>query len=268
MPAAHLPQKPALIEYKNITVARNGRKVLDGIDLSIKDGENIAILGPNGAGKSSLIKTINREIYPLFDGSSSYLRILGEEYWDVFELRKHLGIVSEDVVKNHLLNLSCRELVLSGFFSSFGLWQRDVSPAMESKARETMEFLQVAHLADISIHEVSSGEARRVLISRALVPEPAALLLDEPTASLDPAASRSLLLTLRRLVSRGKNLIVVTHNLTDIIPEIERVILMNHGRIMADGPKAEILTAESLSAFFGIALEIEQRQGYFHWWYA
>jgi iron complex transport system ATP-binding protein len=262
-----VPDQPPLIQYKNVSVRRNGHTVLDCVNLAIAADENVAILGPNGAGKTSLIKSINREIYPVLDGANSYLRILGAENWNVFELRSRLGIVADDLIKNHLINLTCRELVLSGFFNSFVLWKREVTPEMQQKAQEVMDFLKVSHLAETGIGEISTGEARRVLISRALVPDPSTLLLDEPTSSLDPAASRSLLIILRELVSHGKNLIIITHNLTDIIPEVKRVILMNHGKICADGLKEKILTADCLSAFFGVRLDVAQRQGHYHWWY-
>jgi iron complex transport system ATP-binding protein len=258
--------QPPLIEYRNVTVNRGRRVALEMVSLSIGLGEHVAILGPNGSGKSTLIKTITRECYPrLVPGSS--LRILGRETWNIFELRPLLGIVSSDLVASCCGPYTAWEIVLSGFFSSIGIWpHHQVQPPMEEKAAQAMKLLEVAHLADRPMTELSTGEARRVVIARALVHEPKALVLDEPTASLDLHATYELRHTLRRVAAAGTGLIMVTHHLDDIIPEITRVILLKAGRVFADGPKEEILTAERLAALFGTRFELVRRDGYYHLW--
>lgn len=256
---------PPLIEYKNISVVRNGRTVLDSINLSINSGEHVAILGPNGAGKSSLIKTITREYYPLAQNHHSYVRILGEESWDIFELRSHLGIVSGDLLRSTFRDFSSREMVLSGFFSSIGIWNQDeITSEMEKKAAEVMQFLNISDLSSRSINEISTGESRLVLIGRALVHDPSTLLLDEPTSSLDPRASYMLRQTLRKIAAHGKSLVMITHNLSDIVPEIERIILIGQGRIIEDGKKNRILNSRTLSRLFGIKLKVVRQEGYYH----
>jgi iron complex transport system ATP-binding protein len=258
--------QPPLIEYRNVTVNRGDRVALDGLTLAIGLGEHVAILGPNGSGKSTLIKTITRECYPrLIPGS--FLRILGKEAWNIFELRPLLGIVSSDLVDACTGNYSGAEIVLSGFFSSVGIWpHHHVTPAMEQKARQVMELLEIPHLAGRNMTELSTGEARRVLIARALVHDPKALLLDEPTSSLDLHATYELRNILRKIAAAGTGIIMVTHHLHDIIPEIERVILLKNGKVFADGPKPEILTAETLAALFGTRFEVMRRDGYYHLW--
>ncbi|MCL4401274.1 MAG: ATP-binding cassette domain-containing protein [Acidobacteria bacterium] len=254
----------ALIEFSNVTVARDSKNVLEGITLSIHEGEQVAILGPNGSGKSSLIKTITRECYPR-RGSS--LKIFGQEIWNLFELRALLGIVSNDLTQTCTRDFSAREVVLSGFFGSIGLWPYyHVTPEMECKAEEVLDLLEIGHLATRSVDEMSSGEARRVVIARALVHDPRALVLDEPTTSLDFRAKRELLAAFRKLAQSGIGIVMVTHSLTDIIPEINRVILLKSGRIVADGPKAAVLTPAALSALFGTPVEIVERRGYYHLW--
>lgn len=239
---------------------------LDGITLSIGAGEHIAILGPNGSGKSTLIKTITRECYPLLT-PGSYLRILGREFWNIFELRPLLGIVSNDLLQACNRDFSGAEIVLSGFFSSVGIWpHHHVTRKMEEKTREILSLLEIPHLADRRMSELSSGEARRVLIGRALVHDPMALVLDEPTASLDLHATYELQSILRKIAAAGTGLIMVTHHLHDIIPEIDRVILLKEGRVFADGPKGQLLTAEALSHLFGGTFEVVKRDGYYHLW--
>ena len=253
---------PPLIEFQNVTVYRGDKIALDGITLSIEAGEHVAILGPNGSGKSSLIKTITRECYPRYSANGAGLRIFGQECWNVFDLRALLGIVSNDLMQACSRDISGREAVLSGFFSSIGIWpNHHVTPAMEKKTDEVLSLLEISHLANRNVDEMSSGEARRMLIGRALVHDPKALVLDEPTASLDLHAMHELRAILGKLARSGTSIIVVTHHLPDIIPEIGRVILIKAGRILRDGIKRDILTAGSLSELFETPVELQERDG-------
>ncbi len=265
-PAAAFPgSRQKLIEYRNITVSQNNRLVLNGINLAINLGEHVAILGPNGAGKSFLIKTITRENYPLSGTPDCYVRILGKESWNVFELRSLLGIVSSELVTAHSGNSSGWQTILSGFFSSIGIWSyHRVTPAMERKARAVMERLEISHLAERKMNELSTGEVRRLLIGRALVHDPKALVLDEPSASLDFRAASELRAILSKIANTGTSIIMITHNLADIIPEITRVILLKDGSVFEDGSKQAVLTSESLHRLFGIPLKVIKRDGYYH----
>lgn len=245
---------------------RGDKVVLDDLTLKIGVGEHAAILGPNGCGKSTFIKTITRECYPLYrDGSR--IAIFGRESWNVFDLRSLLGIVSNDLMTQCTRDFTGREIVLSGFFSSIGVWpHHHVTPEMLRKSDEVLELLEAPHLAARNITEMSSGEARRVLIARALVHDPRALLFDEPSNSLDVSAQHELRLVMRKLAQSGVGILLVTHHLADIIPEIDRVILMRRGKIAADGTKEQVLTAERLSELFGVDVALTRRDGYYHLW--
>ncbi len=254
-----------LIEFQNVTVRRGRRVVLDGVTLSIAQGEHAAILGPNGSGKSTLIKVISRDLYPAIKAEPWSLRILGRDRWHLFDLRNHLGIVSNDWMQMCTRDCSGYEIVLSGFFGSVGIWpNHQVAPEMERKAREVMELLEISHLAERATNEVSSGEARRILIARALVHDPQALVLDEPTSSLDLHATHELREILRKLAAGGVGVLMVTHHLPDIIPEIGRVVMLRNGAVYSDGPKRDLLEAATLSGLFGIPVEVLERGGYFH----
>ena len=254
------------MELRGVTVMRGRSTALRNLDLLVGQGEHVAILGPNGCGKSTLIKTITRECYPLFSDKTS-VRILGQTQWDVFELRGMLGIVSNDLMTQCTREITGFDVVLSGFFSSIGIWpNHEVSEEMRAKAAEVLALLEASHLAAKPVCEMSSGEARRMMIGRALVNSPRALLLDEPSTSLDLFAQHELRETVRKLARAGIGILLVTHQLSDIIPEIERVILMRGGRIVADGPKREILTARALENLFGIPVELSERDGYYHLW--
>lgn len=254
-----------LIELVNVTVQRGPRIVLDSVSLTIGQRESVAILGPNGSGKSTLIKLISRELYPLLKEEPTSLRILGRDRWNLFELRNRLGLVSNDWMTMCTRDYSAYEIVLSGFFGSVGVWPyHEVTPAMEEKAREVMHTLEIEHLAGRGVNEMSSGEARRILIGRALVHDPEALVLDEPTTSLDLHATRELREILRKLARGGIGIVMVTHHLPDIIPEMERVIAIRQGRVYRDGVKNQVLQPEPLAHLFGTQVEVFQKDDYFH----
>jgi len=259
-----------LIELRSVTVMRGDNIALRDFSLTIGAGEHVAILGPNGCGKSTLIKTITRECYPLARAGSS-VEILGQSLWNVVDLRSMLGIVSNDLmtqcVSSHGGDITGFDVVLSGFFSSIGIWpNHHVTDEMRAKAREVLVLLDAPQLARKPVDEMSSGEARRMLIGRALVHGPKALLLDEPSTSLDLFAQHELRETVRKLARSGMGILLVTHHLSDIIPEIDRVILMRGGQIAADGPKEETLTAAALKDLFGVEVELARRDGYYHLW--
>jgi iron complex transport system ATP-binding protein len=254
-----------LLEFRNVTVIKGSKPVLDSVSITIREGENIAILGPNGAGKSSFIKAVNREYYPVSGTEGTIFKIWGEEIWHVFEMRSLLGIVSNDLQFTFMRDLTGEEVVLSGFFSSIGLFNHTVTPAMRQKADEIIRFLEIDHLRLRSMNEVSSGEARRFLIGRALVNNPKALILDEPTNSLDLHALFTFRQLLRKIAQNGTGVILVTHHLHDIIPEISRVVLMKDGKFVGDGSKAEMLTDEKIGSLFQVPIHVRQENG---WYYA
>ena len=239
---------------------------LRNVTFSIEAGEHVAILGPNGCGKSTLLKTVTRECYPRYP-DLSHVRIWGEEIWTLFELRATLGIVTNDLVTACTKPYSALETVLSGFFGSIGIWpNHHVTPEMEARAHELLSFFEIEHLADRLMTEVSSGESRRVVFARALVHEPKALVLDEPANSLDVRAQGEMRDSMRKLADKGVSVIVVTHHLPDIIPEIRRVIALKQGRIFFDGEKQEILNPERMEELFDVPVGVEEEGGYYTLW--
>ena len=266
------PQTP-LFDLRNVRVMRGdltrgglvggGKIALDDFSLRVHANEHLAVLGPNGCGKSTLIKTITRECYPMVREGSS-MTILGQKSWNVFELRSLLGVVSNDLMSLCTGNASGLDVVLSGFFSSTRvLPNHTVHPKHRELAEAALAQLGVSHLAERAVEEMSSGEAKRVLIARTLVHKPRALLFDEPCNSLDILAQHGLRETMRSLAKSGIGIILVTHELPDIVPEIERVVLMSNGRVVADGRKEEVLQAGRLSKLFGLKVELARRDGYY-----
>lgn len=252
-----------LLSLHNLRVSIDGKAILNLPDLQIAAGEHVAILGGNGSGKSTLVKLISRQIYPSY---GSEIRILGADSWNVVELRKMLGIVSGSMQlefegKPPIEVLDC---VVSSFFASRGLWaHHDYNGAMVEAAEAALDQVGASHLIGRLMESLSTGEARRVLIARALVHQPKALLLDEPCAGLDPAARHHFLKMLRGIAAAGTSLVLITHHIEEILPEMQRIVMLRGGELFAEGAKDQILTSENLSALFGLQLTVtEERQWY------
>ena len=263
-------EEAPLLKMQGATVVRNGQRILDDLTLTIQQGEHTVILGPNGAGKSSLIRLITRQDYPLAhaDGTPPLL-IFGESLWNVFQLRALLGIISEELQVSYISrSLPGRtrglEVVLSGFFATYGVFAyQQVTETMRDRAYEALALMEATSLAEAFIETMSTGEARRLMIARALVSDPRALLLDEPTAGLDLPARQRFLETLQKIAQHGKTIILVTHRVEEIFPEINRVILLKHGRILLNGNKVETLTSKHLSALFEAPITVHKHHGYY-----
>ena len=276
-----------LLELNNASVILGGTRVLDRLTLSIDAGEHTAILGPNGAGKSTFIKLLTLQQYPAVedDGSSRppsdadrmgrgdappAIRVFGQDRWDVFQLRSRLGIVSADLHDRFVHGnsngvLTGLDAVVSGFFATHGIFAHQrVTETMRGQAMAALERVDAARLARATLDTMSTGEARRVLIARALVHQPAALVLDEPTRGLDLVSRHHFMEGVRAVARQGTTILLVTHHVDEIIPEIERVILLRRGTVACDGAKADVLTSEHLSDAFGAPLAVERVAGYFH----
>ncbi len=257
--------EPPLIEIKDATIWRGSTCVFQHLNLEIAQHERVAILGPNGSGKTTLLKTINRELYPVV-ADDSWVKILGKSHWNVWELRKHIGVVSHDLHSRYTPSTTALEVVVSGFHSSIGVHgtlARQVTQEQLSRAADTLDMLGIEALRWTPLNAMSTGQQRRCLLGRALVHRPDTLILDEPTAGLDFAASFDYLARIRELSRSGHNIVIVTHHLNEIPPEVERVIVLKDGAVVADGEKAAVLRPDVLSAAYDTAIRVVEEDGYF-----
>jgi len=257
---------PAFLDLTHVNVARGDNVVLHDINLTVETGEHIAILGPNGCGKSTLIKTITCECYPIVRPETK-VRIFDRERWDLTELKKRLGVVAPELPGKPTLQTTGRDAVLTGFFSSSTLWPNlTVTSAMQTRADEVLEQIDAVDLTDKLVGQMSAGQQRRIMIGRALVASSQTLLLDEPSNALDLAAQVDLRNLLQKLARQGTGILLITHHIADILPEIDRILLMKEGRIVADGSKSHLLTPENLSGLFETEVRMTEREGFYHAW--
>jgi iron complex transport system ATP-binding protein len=236
--------------------------------LTIREREHTAILGPNGAGKTSLINLLTHQDRALAgDGEVPPVEVFGDARWNIFDLRTRIGIVSQDLHQRFVGGNSegyirGEEAVLSGFFGTYGIVRTgEVTEAMRRRAAEALTLIGAVHLGRKLFNEMSTGEARRVLIARALVTAPRALVLDEPTAGLDVIARRRFLEQVRAIARTGTTVILVTHHVEDIIPEVDHVVLLKHGRVTLTGDKETVLNPANLSALFDAPVALEKVGG-------
>jgi iron complex transport system ATP-binding protein len=260
-----------VLELTNATVKKDETVVLHGLNLTINEGEHTAILGPNGAGKSILVRLLTHEERPLpLSNGTAPVRVFGDDNWNVWELRSQLGIVSADLHQrfvggNSEGRITGEMAVVSGFVASQGILRYStITDEMRRRAAESLEKMGVAHLAKRWLNEMSSGEARRVLIARALVTRPRALVLDEPTSNLDVVARHNFLERVRQIAREGTTLILITHHVEEVIPEIKRVVLIKHGRIAGAGSKSDMMTPQRLGELFEGPVVLDELDGYYH----
>lgn len=252
-----------VIDIHDVTVWRGETRVFERLSLRVARGECTAVLGPNGAGKSTLLKLLAREIYPVAT-DDSWVKLFGDASGSVWDLRAHLGIVSTDLQSGYSASAPGLHVILSGLYASIGIWRHQEYDAGQiARAQRLMEELGIAYLAERPFGTLSTGEQRRCLLGRALINDPDTLIFDEPTTGLDLKATFAYLDTLRHLMRDGRTVILVTHHLHEIPPEITRVVLLQAGRIVADGPKPSVLTDELLGRVFDVPVHIVERNGYF-----
>jgi iron complex transport system ATP-binding protein len=252
-----------IIDFQNVTVFQGRNKVLDDFSLTIDESQSTVILGPNGSGKTTLLKLLNRELYIVEEKNSS-LKIFEKDRWNVDELRSNLGVVSQHLQYGYSSSAIGLYVVLSGFYSSDGIWQhQEFDESKLDRAKEVMDLLSISHLKDREFSTMSTGEQRKFLLARSLVNDPAVLVFDEPTSGLDMSTCFQYLEIIRELISMGKKVILVTHHIHEIPPEVTRVILLKEGRVIEDGDKDQILTNANLTNLFDWPIRVIKENGYF-----
>ncbi len=253
-----------LLNLHEAEVRIDGRTILSVPEFSIDEGERLVVLGPNGSGKSTLIKMLTRELQPVWKEEPPLL-FRGSRNTSLEEINQVIGVVSTSIEERMVVHRSALDIVLGGYFGSVGVpFRRAVTPEQDKAARQILRDMGLASLATRDMKTLSTGQMRRVLIARALVNGPEVIVFDEPCTGLDVAAKWDLRETLSALGRAGRTMMLVTHDVADIVPEFDRVVVLREGKIIADGPKSEVLTTSMLRRLFGVPVTLYETEGRYH----
>lgn len=249
------------LEFTDVVVRREGRNIIDHVTWQVDDDQRWVILGPNGAGKTTLLQLADTLMHP----TSGTVTVLGETLGrtDVFEVRPRIGFASSAMAKRVPRDETVLNTVLTAAYSVLGRWNENYEDIDERRALRVLGDWRLDHLADRTFGTLSDGEQKRVQIARAVMTDPELLLLDEPTASLDLGSREELLALLSGYASSPTTpaMLMVTHHVEEIPVGFTHVMLLREGRVVAAGPIAETLTAESLSDAFGMPITLSSEDG-------
>ena len=255
---------PAALSFRDVTLVREGRAILDTVNWTVGASERWVVLGRNGCGKSTLMKIASLYLHP----SSGEVDVLGETLGrtDVRSLRKRIGVASSGMADQLRSDLIAADVVMTAKNAALETWWHTYDDADRQRARDCLERMEIGRLADRSFATLSSGEKQRVLLARTLMPEPGLLILDEPTAGLDLAGREDLVRTLGVLAVGVDTpaTVLVTHHVEEIPEGFTHVLMLREGRVLSAGTLDDVLTEASLSECFEMPLGLERRHG--RWW--
>jgi iron complex transport system ATP-binding protein len=253
----------SVLELSDVTVVRDGNRILDSITWAVDSEERWVVLGPNGAGKTTLLSIASASIHP----SSGTAKVLDDTLGkvDLFELRPRIGFASTALARRVPAGETVLDVVLTAAYSVTGRWNEQYDDIDTRRARRVLAEWKLDHLEQRRFGSLSDGEQKRVQIARAVMTDPELLLLDEPAASLDLGAREELLQLLGGYASSefAPGIIMVTHHVEEIPRAFSHALLLKQGRIQASGPLDEVITAEHLSATFDMDITVERREGRF-----
>ncbi|MFZ4894837.1 ABC transporter ATP-binding protein [Plantibacter sp. Mn2098] len=257
---AFLAEPATVLEFSDVALVRNGRELLSGVDLRVREGEHWAVIGPNGAGKTTLMNLCAAVTHPTRGTATVLGRRIGRT--DVNELRRDIGFVQP----RHPLTsaLPVIDVVLTGATATIERRLRwDPSEQESARAHELVDLLGIGHIVDSPWTTLSQGERGRALIARALMREPQLLLLDEPSTGLDVAARENLLDRIRTLVGATPRLatVTITHHLEELPSTTTHAALIRDGRIIARGLAEDVLTTTGVSAAFDYPIRVSRTGG-------
>lgn len=251
------------LDIQNAKVHQGDTCVFANLSLAFWRGENTCVLGPNGAGKTTLLKLLTRDVYPVVR-DDSHVKIDGSETAVLWELRKKIGFVSHDLQIRYDAHVLGRDVVMSGLFGAIGMHGHfHIEEQHEQRVDELLHKFDLQHLQQRRYWHLSTGQQRRFLLARALVHRPDILVLDEPTNGLDVKAAHAILQDLRELAGNGTTLLLVTHHVQEILPEIDRIVLLQNGEVFADGNKTAVLNSHRLSTLYETPLTLVEQNGFY-----
>ncbi|CAH8771316.1 ABC transporter ATP-binding protein [Paenibacillus dendritiformis] len=243
-----------MIQLEQIRFQREERTILNDINWSVNPGEHWVLLGRNGSGKTTLLELITAYQFP----SSGTVRVLGHTYGqcDVREVRQRIGYISQSLVEKLTLRDPVWEMVATGAFAWLRFYQ-EIPNEVKERAHQLLEEFHLGRLADQPLAVCSQGERKKIMLARALMGDPELLIMDEPCSGLDIYEREKLLQDMALLSGRELGIVYVTHHSEEIIPLFTHVALLHEGRMVATGPKHEVMTPELLSETFDMRVQVD-----------
>jgi iron complex transport system ATP-binding protein len=244
-----------MIRLSNIDFIRENRQILQDVNLHIREGEHWVLLGRNGSGKTTLLEMVNGYHFP----SSGTVEVLGHKYGtiDLRELRKSIGYISQSLFEKLNRADPVWEVVATGAYAYLRFYEAIPEEAI-SRAHELLAQIGLSHVSGQPLGTLSQGERKKVMLARSLMSEPKVLILDEPCSGLDLYEREKMLESIQQLSgSNGITVLYVTHHIEEIVPMFTHVALIEQGRLIAAGPKRDVLTPELLKRAYDVDLELE-----------
>ena len=250
-----------VLAFAGVTVVRGETVLLDDVTWEVEEGQRWAVLGPNGAGKTTLLQIAAARMHPTRGVAGVLGEVLGAV--DVFELRPRIGLASAAMAERLPAEEVVRDVVVTASYGIVGRWRERYDALDYGRADQLLRALGAGHLSARRFGTLSEGERKRVQIARALMTDPELMLLDEPAAGLDLGGREELVARLGELATdvEAPALVLVTHHVEEIPPGFTDVLLLREGRVVASGPVEITLTADNLSAAFGLPLQVERTAG-------
>tara|TARA_Y100001968_G_scaffold202155_1_gene185639 strand:- start:2097 stop:2894 length:798 start_codon:yes stop_codon:yes gene_type:complete len=248
------------LELDNIELIRESKKLFNCLSLKFKYNENVVLIGPNGSGKSSIIDLIIRNIYPIHKNNSS-LKIFGREKINIWEIRKKLSYLNTDLQSRIYPSSTVLEVILSGINGKTRVIESEISSEAEKKANDSLKILDLEKYSMSLFGNLSDGLKRRVLLARAIINKPKILILDEPCIYLDFKSKYIILDYLSKIIRTGTSVLIVTHSIENIIPEIDKVVIINEGLVVKQGTVSECIESQILSDVFNMQVQVKRIRG-------
>jgi iron complex transport system ATP-binding protein len=251
----------AVLEFADVTVRRGQATLIDSISWTVEEDERWVILGPNGAGKTTLLQVASAQIHPTTGVAGILDEVLGTV--DVFDLRPRIGLTSAALAERIPRHEVVHDVVVSASYGVVGRWREEYDELDHERAKSLMSELGVGRLADRTFGTLSEGERKRVQIARSLMTDPELLILDEPAAGLDLGGREDLVSTMSVLADDAQSpaIVLVSHHVEEIPPGFTHALMLREGRVVAQGPLVEVMTAANLTRTFGMSLQLTYQDG-------
>ena len=254
-------KKNCWLEAKNTTAYKQDYKVIKNLSIKLFDNERIIILGPNGSGKSSIVDLINRNIYPIIQ-KNSYFRIFNEDIIDIWKVRKYISTVNNEIKFRINKDLQVKDILLSGLYGKFCLIN---NPQRQDliKVEELIQKMFLNDIAEKKFGYLSDGEKQISIIARAIINNPKVLILDEPSVNIDLKSRIFLIKKIQHLSQLGISILCITHDISIITKDYNRVIFLKDREIIRDGKPSELMNSENINQLFDINIKlIENRDNW------